>query len=388
MAERHGVLGVSVVAFAATMLARLVLSPVVPRIIAEFNVTKSAVGIALSGMWAAYAVLQFPSGVLGERFGERQVVVAALGLTALGSFLVGLAPSFPMFALVTLALGVGAGLYFSPATSLLTRLFEETGGALSIHSAGASIGGLVAPAVAAAVAARYGWRAAAMVGAAVAGLVAVLYAIAVHKTQPTHPNLVLRDRIRPSVLRSLLGRPEIAFTTGVGVTTVFAWQAVASFLPTFLVEYRSFTETEAGLAFSGLFVLTTVALPVAGRLSDRYSRDGILGLTLLLAALGLVGLVVIPGRLGLLVGGGSLAIGLAWGGVVQSRFMDRFAPEEQGTGFGLVRTVYMLLGASGSAVTGTLAAVAGWPVAFGAVAALLLAAASSLTINRLLGLGL
>lgn len=370
------------------MLARLVLSPVVPRIIAEFNVTKGAIGVALSGMWGAYALMQFPSGVLGERFGERRIVLVALGLTAGACLLVAVAPTFLIFAGVVVILGAGAGLYFSPATSLLTRLFDETGGALSVHSAGASIGGLIAPGVAALLAARYGWRAALIAGAAVAGIIFPLYAWQVRAGGAIHPNVALRERVSLPVLQELLTRPGIAYTTLIAVTTVFAWQALASFFPTFLIEYRGYSETRAGLAFSAVFVLSTIALPIIGRLSDRFSRDSVLGSALVTAAFGLVAIVAIPDRPGVLLGGVCIGVGFSWGGVVQSRFMDRFAPTEQGTGFGLVRTVYMLVGATGSAVTGTLAAIAGWPVAYGLVAALLGLSATSLLINRVFDLGL
>lgn len=49
-----------------------------------FDATKSPVGLALGGMWAAYALAQFPGGVIGDRFGERSALVAALAGTALG----------------------------------------------------------------------------------------------------------------------------------------------------------------------------------------------------------------------------------------------------------------------------------------------------------------
>jgi len=57
---------------------------VVPLVLVAFDTTKSPVGLALGGMWAAYALAQFPGGVIGDRFGERSALVAALAGTALG----------------------------------------------------------------------------------------------------------------------------------------------------------------------------------------------------------------------------------------------------------------------------------------------------------------
>ena len=53
---RYVVLALCTLAFAATMVARLAISPVVPEVTATFSVSTGAVGLALSGMWAAYAV--------------------------------------------------------------------------------------------------------------------------------------------------------------------------------------------------------------------------------------------------------------------------------------------------------------------------------------------
>ena len=46
------------------------------------------------------------------------------------------------------------------------------------------------------------------------------------------------------------------------------------------------------------------------------------------------------------------------------KFMDHLGEHERSAGFGLVRTVYMVLGASGSVVTGFVADLFGWGAAF------------------------
>ena len=119
-AERT-VLAACTVAFFATMVARLVISPVVPLIADDFGVSNTAVGFSLTAMWFAYASSQFPSGLLGDRVGERRVILVAIGGTALASGLLALAPIFPAFVLFTFALGGVAGLHYSVATTLLSR---------------------------------------------------------------------------------------------------------------------------------------------------------------------------------------------------------------------------------------------------------------------------
>ena len=390
MARRNEVLGLAVAAFFGTMVARIVISPVVPDVIDAFDVTTAQVGLALSGMWAAYALLQFPSGVLAERYGERRLVLAGLGLTGLASVLLAAAPSFPAFVAVVVFLGTGAGLYFTPATALLTARFERTGLPLGVHSTGEQLAGLAAPVAAAATAVRYGWRPALLLGAAVALPIAALIAWRVERTPPTRPDASLLERLDPALLAGVLRRPPVAYTMAVGVLCYFSWQAYASFFPTFLVVHLGVDPGRASALFGGAFAVAVVGLPVLGRLSDRVGRDAALAIVFLATAGG-YGVFLLgprPGPLAAAVGVGLLGLGLSWSGVLHSRFMDHFSAAERGTAFGMVRTLGVLLGSTGSVVTGTLADVAGWPVAYGAVAGLLLLGTLALGLNRGLGLDL
>ena len=371
MAYRHVALALCTLAFAATMAARLVISPVVPEITADFSVSTGAIGLALSGMWAAYALSQFPSGVLADRVGERRIILVAVGLTAVSSLLLAVAPSYPVFAATTVVLGAGAGLHYSVATSFLARHFEGgVGRAIGIHVSGGPLAGLLAPVAAAAVGSRYGWRPALLVGAGVALPVFALFWLRIDPTPPARPGVSMRSRFELGPLTELLGRPEIRYSTAMAVGGAFCWQATASFLPAFLIGHHGRSPATAGALFSVYFVIHGVSQPLMGGLSDRIGRDvvaavafgtGAVGYAVLVAGSGAAVVAAIP-----LVG-----VAMSWGAPVQSRFIDSLASDERAAGFGLVRTVYMLLGALGSVVVGGLSDVAGWAVAFGALVALL-----------------
>ncbi len=125
--------------------ARLLLGAVVPFVLVDFGTTEATVGLALTGMWAMYALLQFPSGVLADRFGERPVVLAGIVGAGVGTALVALSASVLAFGAATLVLGAGAGLFFSPGTSLLSRLYDERGGALSVLTGAGAVAGAAFP---------------------------------------------------------------------------------------------------------------------------------------------------------------------------------------------------------------------------------------------------
>lgn len=358
------VLGVCTLAFFATMAARLAISPVVPVISDAFAVSNGAIGLALTGMWLAYATSQFPSGLLADRYGERSIILVAVVGTAVASSLVALSPSYEIFLLGTVILGGVAGLHYSVATSLLTRTLPNTGSAIGIHTAGAPVAGLLVPLAAGMIGAWMGWRWAITLGVVVALPSAALFFYVVRPTPPVRPEQSVWKRLRPGPILELLARPAIALTVGLSACGAFVWQATASFLPAFLIEHHGYTEPLAGALFSIYFVVQGLTQPALGSLSDRVGRYPAAALALGAGVGGYSALVVTP-KLWMTVAAIVCAgVAMSWGAALLPKFMDHLAPDERSAGFGLIRTVYMVLGASGSVVTGTAADFVGWGPAF------------------------
>jgi len=348
----------------------LLLGAVVPIILIEFDASKSSIGLAMTGMWAIYALLQFPSGVLSDRYGEYRIILVGLVATALGMGLVALSPSLLAYGIFVLVLGAGTGLFFSPTSSLLSRLFGTKGSALGVLTAGGSAAGVVYPAVGGLIATRFGWRVAVFVAAAVVLPVLVAAWWRVPSKPPVSPEQELSVLVDSEQFIDVLSRPSIVYTILIGVMVGFAFQAFSSFFPTFLFEYRGLGSDAAGLLFGAIFGLSAVMQPIAGRLSDKFSRDTALSISITLAGLGFLILLTITGLAGLLAGSLLLGLGISWPGVVQARFIDQLDDDEIGFGFGLIRSVYLFFAASGSLVVGSLVDLGGWMVGYGFVVAL------------------
>ncbi len=357
------VLGVCTLAFFATMAARLAISPVVPAIGTEFSVSNGAIGLALSGMWLAYATAQFPSGLLADRYGERRIILVAVMGTAVASSLVAVAPTYAVFLAGAVALGGVAGLHYSVATSLLTRTLPNTGSAIGIHTAGAPLAGLLIPLGAGAVGTWMGWRWAVALGMAVALPSAVLFHAVVHPTEPARPDESVWSRLRFRPLFRLLARPPIAVTMGLSTCGAFVWQATASFLPTVLIEYHGYSEPMAGVFFSGYFAIQGLVQPALGTFSDRVGRDPAAALVLGIGIGGYLLLISSSAIWAVTIATVCAGIAMSWGAALLPKFMDHLAPDERSVGFGLIRSVYMMLGASGSVVTGLVADASGWGAA-------------------------
>jgi len=68
-----------------------------PVVTAEFDVSNTVIGFALTGLWASYFLTQYPSGVFADRFGERSVILVSIGGTAVASLAIATSPSIAVF---------------------------------------------------------------------------------------------------------------------------------------------------------------------------------------------------------------------------------------------------------------------------------------------------
>lgn len=384
---RTTVLALCLLAFFVTYFARMAISPVIPFIVAEFDVSNTAIGFALTGMWLAYGLSQFPSGVLSDRYGEKPVILVAVGGTSIASLLLAFAPAFPVFAALAVVLGLVAGLHYAVATTLLSRTYDELGRAVGIHSIGGPLAGLVAPVASAWVGVRYGWRPALALALAVGLPVFALFAWRIRPTEPRRPGQPMRERFDLAVLFELVGRPAVAFTLGIAMLGTFVVQGLLTFLPTFFVDHLGYSATLAGTAFSAFFVVRTVGQFVLGEFSDRYGRDLAIGGSMFAGALGLFGLVI--GRTDATIGVAVLLAGFgsSFFSAIDPRFLDQFGDAERGAGFGLVRTVYTVVGSAGSVGVGLLADLFGWATAFLVLAGLFAITFGALAANWAFDLG-
>lgn len=365
----YTVLTLCIGAYFAVRFAQVLVGPVVPLIIDAFGVSRGSIGTSLTGMWVAYALFQLPSGVLADHLGERRVVLVALGTTACATVGVAVAPTALVFAVAMVGLGLGTGAYYNPATALLAREVDELGGAIGTHRIGGQVAGVFAPIVAASIGAQYGWRVATGLGALVAVVAAVLFIWKHAPTAPARADATERELLAPRALLELLRRPRTRGTTFMMTLVEFVGLATMAFLPAFLTEVHELPIQQANLLFAVFFGVSALSQPFGGWLSDRTGREVTLALQ---SAAGVLGYsALIAGNASIIVPGIILAGGATSSTpVLQSRMLDDVHATNRGKGFGMFRTLYLLLGATGPASIGTIADVAGWVPAFGLLAAL------------------
>ncbi|ESP87467.1 MFS transporter [Candidatus Halobonum tyrrellensis] len=341
---------------------RLLLSPLLPAISTDLGLSSTRAGVAITVVWGLYALLQYPSGRLSDRLSRTTLLVGGLCLACVGFLALAAATTYPALLAGAAVVGLGAGLYPTPARGLVSDLFvERRGQAFGIHTASGDLGGVVAAGLATLVLAVATWRAGFPL------VVAVLAGVALALHVWSREGYVL-ERVGLAVGetgRRLFAEPRLRWLLVAYSLYAFSWQSAVSFLPTYLQAGKSFSPALANAGFGALFVVGAVVKPLAGAVGDRFRRDLVAPAALALAAVALAGVVVASTPALVVVGVACFAAGLmAYPPVMQAYLMDSFPTDSMGGDLGAMRTFYIGLGALGPTYVGAVADAFDYRVAF------------------------
>lgn len=355
------------------LVAMIVLSPMLPRIMATLEVAPFEAGFALSVMWGAAGLFQYPGGRAADELSRKTVLVGALVLLVAASFVLFGTRGYAMFLLGVAAIGISAGLYWPTMFALGADLFtRRRGGAFGIIAGSGDLGGLVATGLAGLAIATVTWQTVFLPVAVVGSTIA--YSIHRWHAEPYlvgGPDLRVRETLGNLTATRRLRRSLVAFGL-----FMFVYQGTTSFLPTLLRVEMAFDEALASSAFAVLFLAGIVVKPAAGRLGDRVGYATAFGWSLLAAAVGLTLLLIGPSRPSALLGLVVFAAGLAaaWPTII-SYVAARFPDGSLGGDLGGFRTLGYLFGSLGSTFVGFVAGQASFRLAFVGFVVCLLAAA-------------
>src|SRR2546422_911032 len=102
-----------ILAWAANFVIRIGFSALLPSIIDELQLSYTRAGLLASAFFYAYVIMQIPSGLLGDRWGRRRILVLGLLGGALSAGLTGLAGSFATLFAARALTGAFQGSLFS-----------------------------------------------------------------------------------------------------------------------------------------------------------------------------------------------------------------------------------------------------------------------------------
>lgn len=143
-----------------TFLDRNAISIAANKITTELDLSVGQFAWILAAFTISYGVLEIPSGLWGDRFGEKKVIIRIVLLWSAFTALTGLAGGFISLFLIRFLFGAGeAGAY--PNTAIAIRKWfpsEERGRAQAFIWMASRIGGAIAPLVVVPLQTNFGWR--------------------------------------------------------------------------------------------------------------------------------------------------------------------------------------------------------------------------------------
>ncbi|WP_218836363.1 MFS transporter [Halorarum salinum] len=335
---------------------RLVFPALLPYLREEFSLSLTVAGLLVTSLWVAYAVGQFPGGILGDRLGEGNALVASTVVSGTTVALVAAATSAPMLFAATMTFGFSTALFGPARFTILSAIYDDREGvAVGLTLSAGELGNAALPVAAGLLAAAASWR----LGFGVTVPLFFLMAVVLFRAVPgrlTEGSAV--DSLSVSTLRYVargIAKRRILLVTGVHLFLFFVYQGFTGFYPTYLVEAKGFSPSLAATFFGLFFAAGVVVQPLAGfgrdTLGSRRTLAVVIGVsTLSLAALpfvdGLVGVAVVTAVSSALLGVTPLT---------QTYLVNAVPSDMRGSGLGLLRTGQIALGATGPVFVGAAA---------------------------------
>lgn len=333
---------------------RFIVPALLPAIKQDFAMSNTAAGFAVTVIWLTYAGMQFPAGLLIDRVGERTLLAVSAGLSGVGVLAIGISPVFAVLLLASAIFGLGSGLYGPPRATVVSNAYPEHDGiAFGLILAAGSLGAAGMPVAASFIEQSFGWRAAVLLFAPVFAVFASALWLSVPSQHPeTGTRSLWRNahRIRSQLTR----RPVVIAATG-AMLMLFVFQGLTAFFPIYLVETKGLPESTAASLFAIIFVSGAVFQLSAGRAADLVGHGRVLVVCAGVSVLPLVALPFVTGVSWVALIAIVLGVRLAIGPVSNAYVVRVLADDVMGSTWGLVRTIFFIVGSTGSVVVGILA---------------------------------
>ncbi|MPZ52820.1 MAG: MFS transporter [Acidimicrobiia bacterium] len=238
----------------------VVLGVLTPKMMDEFSVNRTVMGLAATAIFVCAALLSPTVGRLADWLGARLAVVMVFVAVALGLAAIGLAPAFWVVLLGCAATGLGQAMA-NPATNHLISVEAPAGGRgllTGVKQAGVQVGNAVGGTVLPVTAVAIGWRFT-TVGVG-------LFALSVLSMLPIIGSEHSRRLSRPP--REALG-PRTRVITVYGGLLGFPAGAIVAFVTLFAIEGLGMAESSAGVLLATIGVVGIVGRLSVGTISER-----------------------------------------------------------------------------------------------------------------------
>lgn len=289
---------------------RAVLSPLLPALESEWQLSKQELGLLSSAFFFTYLFAHVPAGILADRFGRKLVLVPGYLLQGLFFLWSGLAGGPAAFVAIRAGAGFTQGSYFSTqfawTTEAVPRRWRVLGNMITNFGQpfGIALGYLAAGWLTFAPAGTKGaWRTPILITALIT--VALALAMAALLREPA------RGAPRPSLLGAVdvLKNRRIWAILAIEFCILYSFFVLVPWLPYYLEKTRGYSGEQARwLATVMPFVSVPAGILWARALDRVQNHKRYVDLLLLVSAFAMVAMVALPGTAGLVVGLGLYGI--------------------------------------------------------------------------------
>lgn len=336
---------------------RLVFPALLPYLREAFSLDLTVAGLLLTVLWVAYALGQFPGGIIGDRLGEGNALV--LSTVVSGSMIAALAVSNSALALfaTTALFGFSTALFGPARFTILSSVYDRRDGtAIGLTLAAGEAGNTILPVVAGVLAAAASWR----LGFGATVPLFFVMAVVIWRVVPgrTTGATSAVDTLSIETLRYVargIAERTILIVTGVHVFLFFVYQGFTGFYPTYLVEVKGLAPSVAAGLFGAFFAVGVLVQPIAGAGGDRFGTRPTLLVVIAVATAALATLPFVDGFVGIVLVTAVASALLGVTPLTQTFLVNALPADMKGSGLGLLRTGQIALGATGPLVVGAVA---------------------------------
>ena len=270
----------------------IILAPLLPFVRADYGVSYTAIGLAITVFNVVSAALQTPAGFLVDWLGARLLLVGGLLIGAAAFIVVGLSSSYWMLIAMFALAGVGNTVYHPADYALLSHHVsnQRLGQAFSVHTFAGMLGSAVAPASLLMMQSLWGWRGA-FIGAGVLGLATAAFLLTVREGEPLTP-ATPHGKAKDETAWQLLLSPPILLNLLFFVLLAMMSGGLYNYSVVALGALYATPLTTANAALTGHLLLSALGVLAGGLLVVRTTRHGTvaaLGLAAMAAFVALVG---------------------------------------------------------------------------------------------------
>lgn len=336
---------------------RYLFPALLPELRTTFDLDLTTAGLLVSVLWGAYAVGQFPSGILGDAIGGRNILALSTALT-IGT-VVAIALSFNAITIFLAAIlfGLASALYGPTRMTIYSSLYpNNTGTAVATTMAVGNFANTILPIIAGILATYYTWR----LGFAVLipFLVVVTVAIWVIIPEDVVPVSDGSSESIAEIVRnaaSAASQKAILVMGSVQICASFVSNGFKGLFPLFLIETKGISPVMATTLYGLLFGVAIFIQPAVGVASDRFGSKPTLLVISVVTGSGLVAITMVDELLYVVALTVVLGSVNGFSPVTQAHLTDVLPTSVMGSGLGLIRTCFILLGSTGPILVGWLA---------------------------------